>query len=345
LLTLLLLACGSGPEGSADPTVDYDAWGAFTPGALTLSTGGDPSLPVDVWFPAQEDDGPLHNYLLGLTSDAIDGTPDCAAPRPAVLFSHGSGGLRYQSMFLVEFLASHGYVVIAPDHLENTSFDEDETAYGRVALRRPVDLTRAWDAALADPRLADCLDPAAGFAVVGHSFGGWTALVLAGAPIDLTLTATVCGASRGWLCQLLDEPVSGLVDLSDDRVWASVPMAPSTADTLSATSIAAIDAPLAILGGTEDSLTPWETDQAALWPAVTASPAALVQVDGASHYTFSDSCRLLPIPEFCDSSIDLDRAQALVRSFTLAWLDKARGVEAADAWLPPTAPELDYTAR
>ena len=95
----------------------------------------------------------------------------------------------------------------------------------------------------------------------------------------------------------------------------------------------------------EDNLTPWETDQAALWPAITTSPAALVQVDGASHYTFSDSCRLLPIPDFCGGDIDLERAHALIRSFTLAWLDRARGVEAADAWLPPTAPELDYTAQ
>lgn len=342
MLLSLLLACGSQPPVE---TTDYDAWGTFTPGALTLSTGGDPSLPVEVWFPAQEADGPLHSYLLGLTSTAIDGTPACDAPRPAVLFSHGNGGLRYQSMFLVEFLASHGYVVIAPDHVDNTSFDEDETAYGRVALRRPSDLLRAWDTATADPRLAGCLDESAGFAVVGHSFGGWTALVLAGAPIDLVHTAEVCGASRGWLCQLLDEPVSGLVDLSDARVWASVPMTPATADTLSATSAAALDVPVAILGGTQDDLTPWETDQAALWPAVTASPAALVQVDGASHYTFSDSCRLLPIPDFCGGDIDLDRAHALIRSFTLAWLDHARGVAAADAWLPPTAPELDYTAR
>jgi hypothetical protein len=93
LLTLLLLACGSGPEGSADPTVDYDAWGAFTPGALTLSTGGDPSLPVDVWFPAQEDDGPLHNYLLGLTSDAIDGTPVLDI-KPVMAEFQPRGGIR-----------------------------------------------------------------------------------------------------------------------------------------------------------------------------------------------------------------------------------------------------------
>src|ERR1041384_5814495 len=35
---------------------------------------------------------------------------------PLVLCSHGNGGSRHQNAFQTEHLASHGYVVTAPDH-------------------------------------------------------------------------------------------------------------------------------------------------------------------------------------------------------------------------------------
>ena len=37
-------------------------------------------------------------------------------PYPVVFFSHGSGGIRMQSTYLTVALASHGYVVVSPDH-------------------------------------------------------------------------------------------------------------------------------------------------------------------------------------------------------------------------------------
>ncbi|MBN1347492.1 MAG: dienelactone hydrolase family protein [Phycisphaerae bacterium] len=40
---------------------------------------------------------------------------------PLILFSHGNGGIREQSLFLTEHLASHGYIVVACDHTGNAS--------------------------------------------------------------------------------------------------------------------------------------------------------------------------------------------------------------------------------
>ena len=37
-------------------------------------------------------------------------------PWPIVIFGHGNGGVRFQNMRLCEHLASHGFVVIVPDH-------------------------------------------------------------------------------------------------------------------------------------------------------------------------------------------------------------------------------------
>jgi predicted dienelactone hydrolase len=51
-------------------------------------------LPCELWYPAP--------------------SPDAA--RPLVLYSHHSAGHRRAATFLCTHLASHGYVVAAPDH-------------------------------------------------------------------------------------------------------------------------------------------------------------------------------------------------------------------------------------
>ena len=45
-------------------------------------------------------------------------------PYPLIVFSHGNGGLGVQSFFLTEYLASHGYVVVCPDHTGNSLLTE-----------------------------------------------------------------------------------------------------------------------------------------------------------------------------------------------------------------------------
>jgi len=40
---------------------------------------------------------------------------------PLIVFSHGNGGVRMQSLFLTEHLASHGYIVVACDHTGNAA--------------------------------------------------------------------------------------------------------------------------------------------------------------------------------------------------------------------------------
>ena len=44
-------------------------------------------------------------------------------PFPLVVYSHGSGGIRYLASYYTEAIASHGYVVAAPDHTGNTAAD------------------------------------------------------------------------------------------------------------------------------------------------------------------------------------------------------------------------------
>ena len=72
---------------------------------------------------------------------------------PLVVYSHGSGGLRYIHSSYTEALASNGYVVVAPDHTGNTAVERITNASApanEIAFNRPQDVRHVIDAFL-DP--------------------------------------------------------------------------------------------------------------------------------------------------------------------------------------------------
>ena len=86
-------------------------------GRITLERDG---RTIDVWYPARGEAAGSYEPLPEVDAPA----PGLAEPLdgryPLVVFSHGSGGVRFQSYFLAEWLASHGYLVAAPDHAGDT---------------------------------------------------------------------------------------------------------------------------------------------------------------------------------------------------------------------------------
>ena len=118
-------------------------------------------FPVDTWTPS------------GAHSD----------PLPLVLFSHFSGGSRRSSTFLCTHLASHGYAVAAMDHSEvvapELSRRDGETPEQRASRVREIIASRVPDVRfLLDHMLGrgDYPIDSSRIGLVGHSFGGWTAL-------------------------------------------------------------------------------------------------------------------------------------------------------------------------
>ena len=116
---------------------------------------------------------------------AVDVTyPGGAGPFPVILYSHGDGGTGKDARGLARFWATRGYVVLAPSHRDPPSAKNvtDPKAWE----------TRARDVAfLIDslsvvgervPALAGRLD-AARLGVGGHSYGAYTAGLLAGATV------------------------------------------------------------------------------------------------------------------------------------------------------------------
>lgn len=102
--------------------------------------------------------------------------------RPLVVFSHSSGGTRHSSSFLCQHLASHGYAVAALDHSEVVAPEltrrDGETPAARASRVQAIIASRVPDIRLLlDHMLAGRYDiDASRIGIVGHSFGGWTAL-------------------------------------------------------------------------------------------------------------------------------------------------------------------------
>ncbi|MCC6803728.1 MAG: hypothetical protein IT319_12665, partial [Anaerolineae bacterium] len=109
----------------------YGQSGAFAVGTREL-TIDDPTRPLTatLWYPAlnPDDAEAVTIYRLGLiavTGSALrDAEVDpSGGPYPLVIFSHGNGGMRFQSLFFTERLASYGFIVMAVDHPDDTALD------------------------------------------------------------------------------------------------------------------------------------------------------------------------------------------------------------------------------
>ena len=201
----------------------YDPFirGRFPAGVRTLEaldTARDRLFTYELWYPADarhasQDLSPETQDVFAVpllnkarSQFAVRNAAAEPGTYPLVIFSHASGQNRRSSTFLCTHLSSHGYLVAALDHSEVISADlarRDDESEEQKAAR-----TEAWIAnRVPDARflLDHLLNPAAcgpelqvdptRIGIVGHSFGGWTAL--AATETDRRIRAVVALAPAG----------------------------------------------------------------------------------------------------------------------------------------------------
>ncbi|WP_040494785.1 alpha/beta hydrolase family protein [Ilumatobacter nonamiensis] len=327
--------------------------GEYDVGVSTITitdTERDRPLTVDVWYPlADGTTGEPHRYTFvtgdyyesptAISADAASIAPD--GPFPLVVYSHGSGGQRYIASNYTEAIASHGYVVVAPDHTGNTAVErisETSDDQALIALNRPADVRVVIDAML-DPENPET----AGFvastdpervAVTGHSFGGFTAYA----------------AASGYDNELGSVEADPLVD-------AIIPIAPAVGSDdpdqqlLSDERLEAITTPALVIAGTNDQTTPIEPNVRRAWDLTSSDPSYRLELVDAQHQTFTDLCDYIEffptLPEVNPLVLDtvitmgaegcspgdmpIDRAQEVTNTFAISFLDSIfEGTEMID---------------
>lgn len=246
----------------------------------------------------------------GAIRDAPLRIPD-GEPYPVVVFSHGFGGMRLQSLDYTVHLASRGYVVVAADHPGRMMGDILPCMFSPPLEGCDLTGMTGADPAYDDVQaVADWLGEAAG--------EGW----LAGAidPTKLALSGHSAGAGT-----------TGAVGEDDPRFVALLPMAGGATVTR--------DVPSLLLGGTCDS---FATDASMVAAFEGSTDAALVRVLGAGHLAFSDLCEL-GLLELADELLATrdDVSGLMLEQLRALASDGCPGVEpmveddaCADAYLP-----------
>ncbi|MGZ3426407.1 MAG: alpha/beta hydrolase family protein [Polyangia bacterium] len=225
-----------------------------------------------------------------------------AGKLPLVVISHGAGGSERGHHDTAEYLAEHGFIVVAPRHVGDNVEDQSAQGTPRMWRDRPLQLRAAIDAALADPTMGPHIDRAR-IGAFGFSAGGYTVLVAAGAVADLQRAQHHCRAHReDAFCRETHDGDSlvgvaePIVHARDPRLKAAVVAAPVGA-FFDDVALADVKIPVRLYRAGADALLthPYHAERV---HARLPSTHDYVVVPGAGHYAF-----LAPFPPSLKSKV------------------------------------------
>jgi predicted dienelactone hydrolase len=355
-----------------------------------METGGEDSLDLTVWYPAEATSGSTrYRYAMKVgfpfrtvtvATYAGHAAPDAPfeltdGPYPLVILSHGFSMTGESYAWLSEHLASHGFVVVAPEHHEkmNVTF----SWFWRSPIDRPLDILEVLatidEETGSGGSLEGLVDPET-VAVIGHSYGGYTTLAAGGARWDLVTMEARCaevanGDPEALLCNNLvphiddmvsragfDTPPDGLWPaVADPRIDAIVPMA-GDSYFFNEDGLAAITVPVMAISGTADTGTPWLWGAKPTYDYTSSERKALVGLEGAEHMVFAGPCERTPraitlsMELFCgDPAWERGEAHSVIAHFATAFLlaELTEDGDAAAALAPDSVdlPAVRYEAQ
>lgn len=229
-----------------------------------------------------------------------------AMPMPVIVISHGLGSGRTSFRYFAEHLASHGFVVAVPEHPGSSERQisalldgkADDVSNPREFIDRPLDVSYLLDELT---RLNQTDGPFKGrininqVGVMGQSFGGYTALALVGAKINFDSLQKGCDKSFAQSlnlslllqCQAQQLPKQDY-NFRDARVKAAIAVNPVTSGIFGAEGFKSIQAPVMVISGTSDSITPPLAEQIEPFTWLPNIEKRLVLIDGATHFSTID---------------------------------------------------------
>ncbi|BAZ09538.1 putative dienelactone hydrolase [Calothrix sp. NIES-4071] len=236
--------------------------------------------------------------------------------RPVIVISHGLGSDRTSFAYLAQYLAQSGFVVAVPEHPGSNAQQlqalldgrADTVTNPREFIDRPLDikflldeLTRRQDSNTALRGRLNLQQ----VGVVGQSFGGYTALTLAGAKINYEQLGKDCPALKSSLnvSQLLQCLAATLpqnqYNLSDPRIKAVIAINPVSSSILGQAGLSEINIPVMIVAGSADTVAPALPEQIQPFTWLTTPNKYLALINGGTHFsTIAESKgSVVPVPE------------------------------------------------
>ncbi|MEP0521919.1 MAG: prolyl oligopeptidase family serine peptidase [Hyphomicrobiales bacterium] len=221
---------------------------------------------------------------------------------PVVLLSHGWGGNYTRMAWLSAGLASKGAIVVAVNHPNSTTFDINfDTAFNH--WTRAQDLSTALDYVLQDGVFAPYID-ATRISATGFSYGGWTALSLAGVKGRRDGFWEYCAAA-GPGSQFCAELAKAGIDISaidqdsyeasylDPRVRRVAAIDPGLTWGLTPADLRGLNSPLLLVGLGEGADRLNATDTSAMGSnfEVLVPNASVEVISPAMHFTALGVCK------------------------------------------------------
>lgn len=226
------------------------------------------------------------------------------SPIPVVVISHGLGSDRASFAYLAQHLASHGFAVLVPEHPGSDRRQLEALLQGVASevseptefANRPLDITYLLNyleqQAQTNPDYQNLNLKQVG--VIGQSFGGYTALALAGAPINFQQLQKDCPDVENTLnlslllqCRALQLEQTGQTrtDFRDPRVQAIIAMNPIDSAVMGQPNLALIKTPTLIMAGSADTVAPSLFEQIRPFTWLTTDDKYLVQMEPGTHFS------------------------------------------------------------
>jgi predicted dienelactone hydrolase len=232
---------------------------------------------------------------------------------PVIVISHGVAEDRTTFAYLAEHLASYGFAVVVPEHTGGSA-DRLRQYFSGLApapsatelLDRPRDVSFVLDElerkAKGDPVLQQLDLQQVG--IMGHSFGGYTALALAGATIDFDQVKHACNPNRSLnlstllQCRANELPPNPYV-LHDRRIKAIFAINPLGSTMFGQQGISQIKLPILLMGGSDDIVTPAVPEQIYPFTWLTTPDKYLAILEKGTHFStqaISTDAQIIPVP-------------------------------------------------
>jgi len=273
-------------------TAHANTYGAgFLDLTLTDPVEGGPMQAI-VFYPTQAQNAATRRGPF--TIDAALHSAPAAGPFPLIVVSHGTGGSLMGHHDSLTALARAGFVAAAVEHPRDNFRDDSGFATDLQLVGRPHHIVALIDGVLAHGTTAGIVDRSR-IGMAGHSAGGYTALLVAGAKPNFALMAEYRRAVPHDPLQARADAAPrerrrpDLAYVTDQRVRAIFLMAPALGYVLDRAGLAKVEVPVRLYRPSEDEILvhPWNAERIA---QMLPTPPEYHVLDGAGHFVFLAPC-------------------------------------------------------